>query len=139
MPELRRVIVVYGERVVMDQNLEGALKKIFGPGAPPAVRPSTPGTGASGDSQIPGTLSISDLADKAALTFEEAKLRQQEGDWAGYGERMAELEAILLELQRVAGQPGETAADSAAPSSTDNAAASTTPVSGDNTEPENEL
>lgn len=139
MPELRRVLVVYGERVVMDQNLEGALKKIFGPGAPPAVMPGTPGTGAPGDSQIPGTLSISELADKAALTFEEAKLRQREGDWAGYGERMAELEAILLELQRVAGQPGEAAVGSATPAPPDNAAASTTPVSGDNAGPESEL
>jgi hypothetical protein len=102
MPELRRVIVVYGERVVMERNLDEALKKIFGPGAPPPTNkpPDSPGTGSSPTA----SLSVMDLSAKASLTFQEAQLRLREGDWAGYGESIAELEAILLELQKVAGQ-----------------------------------
>jgi len=102
MPELRRVIVVYGERVVMEKNLDEALKKIFGPGAPPVTE--TPDNPNPDSSSTPESLSITELTAKASLTFQEAQRRLREGDWAGYGESISELEAILLELQKVAGQ-----------------------------------
>ena len=36
LPELKRVIVGFGERIAMEETLEGAMARVFG-GAPPRV------------------------------------------------------------------------------------------------------
>jgi uncharacterized membrane protein (UPF0182 family) len=100
MPELRRVVAVYGDRVVMERNLDEALKKILGSGASPPVESEAQKPVTSDPAE---SLSTSDLSNKAYQTFQEAQRRLREGDWSGYGESIKELEAILLELQKVSG------------------------------------
>ncbi|NLK52353.1 MAG: UPF0182 family protein [Syntrophomonadaceae bacterium] len=112
MPELRRVIVVYGDRVVMERNLEEALKKAFRPGAAPPPEVEVPNSNFGGSTE----LTINELSLRSYQTFQEAQRLLREGDWAGYGESMKELEAILLELQKAAGYPeGYTAQNTTTP------------------------
>jgi len=69
MPELRRVIVAHGDRVVMEPTLEIALQKIFGQ---QEVAPSSPET--SGKQEETGEVkTLSGLIQKANRLYDEAQ------------------------------------------------------------------
>jgi len=95
LPELRRVIVAYGNRLTMAPNLELALGEMFGEGARPrpaaAAAPGAP-------PEAPATLE--DLAARARDAFEAAQTARRDGDWAAYGEHLNELESILGRMAR---------------------------------------
>jgi len=98
LPELRRVIVAYGDQVVMEDTLELALQRIFGGKAPaaPAAQPPSAGTpaAASGKTPAPG------LAKEAMAIFQRALNLQRQGDWAGYGEEIRKLQQVLQRLSQ---------------------------------------
>jgi len=101
MPELRRVIVAHGEKVVMEPTLEIALEKIFGEGTGMRIttQAQQPETGSP-------AASISDLAQSANQLYDEAQNKLRNGDWAGYGESLNKLKQTLAELvARVEDQP----------------------------------
>lgn len=113
LPELARVIVVFQETVVMEDTLERALIRIFGAigDLPPDLDPDDLPADLpleDLDDFLPGELPVIDdiflveLIKKAQAVYEEAIQRQQEGDWAGYGEKIQELEQILSDLARLA-------------------------------------
>jgi uncharacterized protein len=110
LPELARVIVAYGERVVMERTLDEALAAVFGlefgldpvvpeppvtePIAPvEPVEPVQPGE--------PGE--VQDLIRRAGQAFTQAEEAQRRGDWAEYGRLQQELGAILTRLQQLGG------------------------------------
>ncbi|MCL6478342.1 MAG: UPF0182 family protein [Peptococcaceae bacterium] len=99
MPELRRVIVAHGDRIVMEPTLEQALQKMFGQGA---VREAeVPRT----EKTEPGTeKTVKELVAEANRVYEEGLSKLKSGDWAGYGESTRRLKNILDELSRQAGQ-----------------------------------
>jgi uncharacterized membrane protein (UPF0182 family) len=91
LPELRRVIVAYGDQVVMEETLELALQRIFGgrkaaQGAQPA--PATASVRASS----------AELAKEAMAIYERAVNLQRQGDWAGYGEELRKLQQALKRM-----------------------------------------
>jgi uncharacterized membrane protein (UPF0182 family) len=106
LPELTRVIVAYGERVVMERTLEEALTAVFGlqpgerpdrptPGEPAPDRPGTPDT--------PGTpvdATVQELIDQASRLFNQAQEAVQRGDWAEYGRLQQQLGTTLTRLQQ---------------------------------------
>jgi uncharacterized membrane protein (UPF0182 family) len=92
LPELRRVIVAYGDEVVMEESLELALQRIFGGKRAPAA-----GVVAAPED---GKASTGDLARKAMSIFERATNLQRQGDWAGYGEELRKLQQVLKQLAR---------------------------------------
>jgi hypothetical protein len=108
MPELRRVIVAYEERIVMDATLEGAVGQLF-EGGP--LRPGTseiePGSGADGEPaagsearpQVPSSPEASALAAEARQHFDRAIQAQRAGDWAKYGEEIRALGQVLERMQ----------------------------------------
>lgn len=105
MPELRRVIVAHGDRVVMEPTLEAALKRLFGAdtGAPAAPSPQ-PGVPPTDDVTQPDVVipdrTIADLAREAERFYNEAQERLRNGDWAGYGESQQRLKEVLEQLSR---------------------------------------
>lgn len=110
LPELARVIVIFQEMVVMEDTLELALIRIFGPmgGVPPVqgngdlpAEPPTDGPLLPGQ-PIGDDARLMELIRNAQTVYEEALQRQREGDWAGYGEKIKQLEQILAELARFA-------------------------------------
>jgi len=98
MPELRRVIVVHGEMVVMEPTLELALERIFGPntGLEPTIElPSDPGQ------QLP-LRNLQELARDANQLYDDALNKMKAGDWAGYGDTLNKLKQTLSELVETA-------------------------------------
>jgi uncharacterized protein len=110
LPELARVIVVFQETVVMEDTLELALLSIFGAidALPPDLEiDNLPEELPEGEDPVTGDRPVIDdamlieLIRQAQRVYEEALERQQEGDWAGYGEKIKELEQILNDLARL--------------------------------------
>jgi len=93
LPELRRVVVAYGNQLSMQDNLEGALAAIFGGRPLTITKPEAAGAApASGGSQ--------DKIHSALSHFERAQELLRQGDWAGYGKELKETETILRDLAR---------------------------------------
>jgi uncharacterized membrane protein (UPF0182 family) len=91
LPELKRVIVAFGNRLVMQENLDKALSSILD--IETAQRQP--------DSQVASQIKDEDLGNLGATALEhynKAKAYLQNGDWAGYGRELENLENILKEL-----------------------------------------
>lgn len=92
IPELKRVVVAYENKIAMEETLEEGLSKIFGSGARVPVR-NTISNGA-GKPQLP-TQSDQERMRRALRAYEEALRAQRDGDWARYGEAQRRLGDIL--------------------------------------------
>jgi hypothetical protein len=90
IPELKRVIVAYENKIAMEETLETGLAKIFGT-AERQTKPSgeTPAPPAPTDTTREG------LLQQASQAYEAAIRAQREGDWARYGEEIKRLGEIL--------------------------------------------
>lgn len=96
MPELRRVIVASGDRVVMETSLEKALQRIFGAeNAPDNTQPPPAGAVAL----EPG--SAANLVKQANQLYDDAQNKLKNGDWAGYGDSIKQLKDVLNQLSQV--------------------------------------
>src|SRR6266404_6294165 len=102
IPELKRVVVAYQNRVVMEETLDAGLAQLFGgPGA--ATRElarvsETPGAATALSARA------ADLARRANESFRRAVEAQRAGDWARYGEELRRLEDVLRQLQAAVGE-----------------------------------
>lgn len=96
MPELRRVIVAHGNKIVMEPTLELALQRIFGDRVPAdnIVDGDTP---PPVEGEVPIT-ELNDLIRRANELYNQAQERLQAGDWAGYGETLDELKETLDDM-----------------------------------------
>ncbi len=103
LPELRRVIVAYGNRLVMEPNLEAALQTLMAEAGTTAGRPEAQVAGAPGLRPVEPKASNRDESRKAAQALEEFQRAQsflREGRWAEYGEAIRQLERTLHELSQ---------------------------------------
>lgn len=89
LPEVKKIIVSYNNRVVMADSLQSGLDQIFGQGSP-IVDPDEP-------DGIPDDLIT--LILKANDLFARSQEAQQQGDWAEYGRLLDELEKTLKDLE----------------------------------------
>jgi len=88
LPELKRVLVASGDRVIMGESLDAALATLLGEPAPTPTQPEL--------EPEPVTGSARELAVSALEHYERAQEYLQQGDWTGYG---AELEAMQRDLE----------------------------------------
>jgi uncharacterized membrane protein (UPF0182 family) len=84
LPELKRVIVATGPRIVMEETLEAAVAKMLGAAAPP------PATGP--------TRVVQTLIREADDAYRRAQELLRQGDLAGYAKEMQRLGEILRKL-----------------------------------------
>lgn len=103
IPELKRVILVSGEKVVMRETLVQSLAALFGQPPPPPVE--TPVTPPPATQTEPADSSISQLAITASNHYEAAQKALQQGDWATYGKELEQMKAALDALVRATTQP----------------------------------
>jgi uncharacterized membrane protein (UPF0182 family) len=96
LPELKRVIVAFGQRIVMEQKVQDALARIFQmPGV--AQRPQ----GAPSREQVGAT--VRQLLQQAVEAYRRAQERLRQGDLQGYAREIEEVGRILERLNRQAG------------------------------------
>jgi hypothetical protein len=100
LPELKRVIVAYGNQIAMEETLDQALTKVFektGFASPPAApRPPTAGTPSS----------LLGLVNKALEQFNKAQELLRQGNFAGYEEQQKRLaETLKLLREKAASAP----------------------------------
>ena len=92
LPELKRVIVAFGNRLVMEENLEKALNSLLeGERVPKKL--ATPA--------IPGSQNIYGLSKLALEHFDKAKGYLREGNWSEYGRELEQLEKALREMSGI--------------------------------------
>ena len=94
IPEVKRVIVVYGDKIAYKPTLSEALNDIFGE----ATREEEVKPAAGGDG--PETLTQDQLIEKAQKAYDNGQDALKEGDWAKYGQYMDELEEVLTQLSK---------------------------------------
>jgi uncharacterized membrane protein (UPF0182 family) len=136
IPELRRTVLVFGDQVVMEDTLQGALEALFGAAAPSVELPEgaeqpvagdtdtdTAGGDAGRDEQEPATPTPGDVADPAVAAaleraleaFDAADRALQDGDLGEYQEQTRLAEEALREVESLLGQSGTTGGGSAEP------------------------
>jgi uncharacterized membrane protein (UPF0182 family) len=105
IPELKRVIVVYENQIVMAETLEAAIDRIF-PRAgqaprPTAVESTEAATPEPGKPEKPGTTdtTAATLIAEARAHYDRAIKAQREGNWALYGEEIKKLGEVLQRLK----------------------------------------
>jgi len=108
LPELKRVIAAYGDRVVMEETLGAALAALFKDTVPPA-RPSEAGAATSTGSTSTGSTSTGSAgpqdarAREALIHYDRAVERLKAGDWSGFGTELDALRPLLETLGRPVG------------------------------------
>ena len=98
IPELKRVVVAYQNRVVMQETLDGALTELFGGGAGQQRRPVPSGAAEPAAEAVTGDAAFRALAAEARRRYQAALQAQRELDWARYGEEMRRLGELLDRL-----------------------------------------
>jgi uncharacterized membrane protein (UPF0182 family) len=99
LPELRRVVVAYGNQIAMEPTLEASLARIFGgrvrgdePPGRPAERPAaTPGSAP--------TAAITAGVQRAWEAWQRGQEALRKGDWATYGQEQKRIEEALRQLR----------------------------------------
>ena len=88
LPELKRIIVAYGDQTVMAVSLEDALATIFGHKPPPEALPDTE------------TRDLAALIESAQQTYQQSQNALEQRDWTRYGQAQQELENLLQQLSQ---------------------------------------
>ncbi len=92
LPELKRVIAAYGDRVVMEQTLPAALAALFRESVSVAGLPTSAGPSPLGQN--------GERAQEALADYDRALDRLKAGDWAGFGKELDALRPLLEKLSR---------------------------------------
>ena len=105
IPELKRVVVAYQNRVVMRETLEAGLGTLFGGNVPRqedtvTVAPRDTSAAAASAAAVPAPPSNAALITEARSHYERAIAAQRAGDWATYGREIQALGEVLRSLSR---------------------------------------
>ncbi len=101
IPELKRVVVAYQNRVVMQETLEGGLTELFGGSTRPRSQPApavAPEAAVADSAGAAADTGFRARAAEARRRYEAALQAQRELDWARYGEEMRRLGELLQRL-----------------------------------------
>jgi len=91
IPELKRVIVAFGNTITMQETLDESLAVIFGESSP-LVLPKVP------SDDTPTNQTQAGPAAQALEHYIKAQEYLKDGDWTAYGEELDKLEAVLNQL-----------------------------------------
>ena len=92
LPELKRVITVFGNQIAMRETLEESLDELFGDGK----TRTTPQTAARSADVAKGR----SLASRALEHHLKSRAFLRQENWTGYGEELKRLEQILREMEK---------------------------------------
>ena len=89
MPELKRVIAAFGNRIAMEDTLDASLRRLFGGGSVVGK----PGL------VMGNTEAVPHLAAEALEHFRKAQEHLGRWNWTGFGEELRRVEESLQRLQ----------------------------------------
>ena len=95
IPQMKRVLVGYGDQVQMRETLDEALAALFG-GAPQPQPEPQPQPQPGGD--------LAALIQQANQVYDEMQTAQRNGDWATYGDKLVQLGQLLDQIATASGQ-----------------------------------
>jgi uncharacterized membrane protein (UPF0182 family) len=95
IPEVKRVVVVYGDQIAYKSTLGDALEELFGA---TGGADKTGNMEAEGDNGGEQNLTKDDYIRKAQEAYNNAQSALKEGDWAAYGNYMDKLEEYLKKI-----------------------------------------
>jgi uncharacterized membrane protein (UPF0182 family) len=98
LPELRRVIVVYGNKIAMEPTLELSLQRIFGGQARTGTATGRSATSAA-TSTGPTQGGVMGEVQRAWEAWQKSQEALKRGDWAAYGQEQKRLEETLQHLR----------------------------------------
>ncbi len=100
LPELKRVIAAYGDRVVMEETLGAALAALFKETAPPAALLPPAAASATGEKASVGPPNgpVDARAREALAHYNNALEKLKAGDWAGFGNELDAMRPLLEQL-----------------------------------------
>ncbi len=96
LPELKRVIVAYGNSIAMEENLETSLQRIFG--GKPLREKEQPTMAGSADPLRERT--DRELALDALSHYRKAQEYLKLGNWGSYGEELRKMDEILRTIEK---------------------------------------
>ncbi len=101
IPEVKRVIVVYGDEIAYESTLAEALNSLFGEGSAHESKGSADAKADQTQQKASGEgLTQSELIQKAQESYDKAQDAIKDGKWDKYGEYMNELEKYLTQLSK---------------------------------------
>jgi uncharacterized membrane protein (UPF0182 family) len=94
LPELKRVIVAFGNQIAMEETLEQSLQRIFG------VKPAQASQAAVATAPAEITKDDQNLPRLALEHFQRSQEFLKQGNWAGYGDELKKVETLLKQMQK---------------------------------------
>ncbi|MCI7146438.1 MAG: UPF0182 family protein [Clostridiales bacterium] len=98
IPEVKRVIVVYGDNIAYESTLSEALNSMFGEGSATESKGSEDSGKKNESSDSGSSESKADIIAKCQEAYDNAQDALKDGDWSAYGKYMDELEKNLNKL-----------------------------------------
>jgi len=99
LPELKRVIVAYGNTIAMEENLELALQRIFGGELTKDRDTPLPGTETAQQKISAGEETDRQIGIKALDHYRKAQDFLKQGNWSAYGEELGKMAELLKKIE----------------------------------------
>ncbi len=101
LPELARVIVGFGEELVMEPSLQLALDRLFE--MPEEIMEEVEEMVEEYEVRDDPTMDLQELANEALSIYDESQQAISEGDFARFGELLSELRSVLERMEGLVG------------------------------------
>jgi hypothetical protein len=92
LPELKRIIVAFGNQIAMEETLEESLSRLFGSGAGRQQEPVVVQAGELGDDK--------GLPARALEHYTRAREFLRQGNFGAFGDELGNMEKVLKEMQK---------------------------------------
>jgi uncharacterized membrane protein (UPF0182 family) len=96
-PQLKRVIAVAGDKVVMEPTLDDALTALFGSAQPRTAPTAGPTAEQKGGPSVEAAAALKANTGQARVQLDDAQKAMQQGNWEQFGKAMGALKRLLDE------------------------------------------
>ena len=97
-PLLKKVLVMFGDKIAFEDTLEGALNSLFGSGT------LTPGGGTGTGTPTDTVTNLAKALANAQKALDDQAAAMKSGDWAAYGRAANALKQAIADAQKAAGK-----------------------------------